>query len=121
MEKYNKVWGDTAPIFHKNNVESHLINVNPFSFCSKHCHNHKYNMFLVVDGELWVSVWKSYGLVDVTHLKPGESMKVAPGEFHQFESKSSSCKALEFYWTEISPEDIQRENTGGLTNTKDVV
>lgn len=118
MHTYGKVWGTTCPVFNKNNVEVHVIDILPDAFCSKHHHQHKFNMFKVLEGELWVQVWKDYDLVDITHLKAGESMVVAPGEEHQFFTRYSTCKALEVYWTEISESDIVRDGSGGRTPEK---
>ena len=35
-----KVWGSTGPLFFKNNVEIHRIEVVKGGFCSKHKHEH---------------------------------------------------------------------------------
>lgn len=83
-------------------------------FCSKHSHQHKYNMFHVEQGRLKIQVWKNdYDLVDTTIIGPGEQCIVAPGEFHQFHVLEEGTVAYEIYWTQIDASDIHRESCGG--------
>lgn len=114
MDKQGKIWGHTSEIFNKNNVEVHRIVGDANTHCSKHKHEHKFNMFFVESGSMTVKRWKNdYDLVDTTILDDGQSCVVPPGEFHQFFVKDS-CVAYEFYWVEISPKDIIRESVGGI-------
>jgi len=107
-----KVWGETWPLFARNNVELHRIRVSAGHECSKHRHAHKHNMFFCLSGLLDIYVWKrDYTLVDRTQLQPGECMTVAPGEFHQFRAVQDT-DALEVYWVELSETDIERETVG---------
>jgi len=116
MDKQGKIWGFTSEIFHKNNVEVHRIEGNSNSHCSKHMHEHKYNMFFVESGMMIVKRWKNdYDLVDTTVLDEGQSCIVPPGEYHQFFIQDS-CIAYEFYWVQIDPKDIVRESVGGISN-----
>jgi hypothetical protein len=45
MNKIGKIWGFTSEIFNKNNVEIHRIVINKNIRCSKHEHEHKYNVY----------------------------------------------------------------------------
>lgn len=114
--KQGKVWGSTAPLFNKNNVSIHKIHIDPQSYCSKHKHEHRHNMFYVESGELTISIWQNaYNLVDKTTLKAGEMLFVSPGKYHQFENNTNEpVIALEIYYTELNEDDIIRENTGGV-------
>lgn len=115
MITQGKVWGKTSPLFNKNNVEIHAIKINRGGFCSKHAHKHKYNKFIILEGELKITVWKDYGtgiLEDVTILVAGQECTVSPGDYHMFEAKQET-HALEIYWVEINDNDIIRENVGG--------
>ena len=113
MDKQGKVWGYTSELFNKNNVEVHRISANSNSHCSKHCHEHKYNMFFVEKGKMTIKRWKNdYDLVDITELEEGQTCVVPPGEYHQFLVKEY-CIAYEFYWVEVNPKDIVRESVGG--------
>ena len=59
MNKQGKIWGETSPIFNKNNVEIHRIEIKKGGYCSKHKHEHKFNAFFVEKGKLQISVWKN--------------------------------------------------------------
>ena len=114
MNWKGKVWGRTAQLFKKNDVAINIIHGKRGFGCSKHKHNHKYNMFFVLDGELKIKVWKNdYELVDETTLMPYESTVVEPGEFHKFEVMND-CTALEIYFVDLCEKDIVRMNVGGL-------
>lgn len=116
MNIQGKVWGETACIFAKCNVEIHRITGNKGMRCSKHKHEHKYNMFFVERGSLLVRVWKNdYKLVDVTTCRAGDSTTVKPGEFHRFEVLEEGTVAYEVYWIELDTNDITRVDYGGQT------
>lgn len=112
--KHGKVWGLTKPILVTPLVEVHEIEVNTGGHCSKHAHEHKHNMFYILEGTLEIKTWKNdYELVDSTILRAGESTTVKPGEYHQFFC-INHVKALEIYYIDpINPNDIIRENVGG--------
>lgn len=112
LEQYGKVWGNTSPIFNKNNVEIHRIDGVEGGFCSKHRHINKFNAFYVVSGIMQLSVWKDYGLEDITILNDGKFTIVRPGQWHQFKILKN-CLAFEIYWTELNQDDIERESVGG--------
>lgn len=108
-----KVWGNTEPLFCKNNVEMHRIEVVSGHYCSKHCHEYKHNMLYVESGKLKITVWKNdYDLVDETFVSSGQSTVVPPKEYHFFEAMEDTI-AYEIYWVELNKKDILRENHGG--------
>ncbi len=114
MQIQGKVWGHTSPLFNKNNVEIHRIECDLDTFCSKHKHISKYNMFFVEKGKLEISVWKNdYDLVDKTVLSPRQTCIVYPGEYHLFTCLENHTVAFEIYWVEIDKNDIIRDNVGG--------
>ena len=111
---YGKVWGTTRCLFIKNNTEIHRITINKGGFCSKHKHQSKFNGFFLESGKLKIKVWKNnYDLCDEIIMNPGDFTTVNPMEFHQFEALQD-CIAFEVYWSELDPEDIQRDNCGGI-------
>lgn len=115
MEIVGKIWGSTSPLFHKNNVEIHRIEIKKGFKCSKHKHLSKYNMFFIEKGKIEVLVWKnSYDLVDTTVIQTQQSTVVAPGEYHLFQALEDTV-AYEIYWVELLANDIQREDVGGET------
>ena len=116
LHKQGKIWGQTQPLFNKNNVEIHRIETNKGGHCSKHKHDFKYNCFYVEKGKLKITAWKNdYDLVDVTILTDGEATTVPPREYHTFEALEDSV-CYEIYWVELSDKDIVRENCGGVDN-----
>lgn len=108
-----KVWGQTQLLFDKNNVEIHRIVGKIGGFCSKHKHEHKFNMFYVERGELVIHTWMAYGLVDTTTLQAGDSCVVPPNTPHMFTVMQDNTVAFEVYWVELDTKDIVRENVGG--------
>jgi quercetin dioxygenase-like cupin family protein len=114
MRKSGKFWGETSPIFNKNNVEIHRLEGNPGGYSSKHKHHAKYNMFLVEDGNIEITTWKDpSGQPDVTYLEAGDTCVVPPGLFHKF-TVISQCIVYEIYWVELREDDIEREDSGGI-------
>ena len=108
-----KVWGQTEPLFSKNNVEMHRIECTKGGYCSKHKHKHKFNAFYVESGTLEISAWKvDYRLTDVTRVSAGEMTVVPPGELHMFRALEDTV-AFEIYWVELSASDIERDTVGG--------
>ena len=116
MNKQGKVWGFTTEIFNKNNVEIHRLCGQKDCFCSKHKHEHKFNMFFVERGKLRINIWKEYGLTEVTELVAGEMSIVPPGLYHMFTILTNNTVVFEIYWVELDGKDIQRENVGGNKN-----
>jgi quercetin dioxygenase-like cupin family protein len=113
MNKEGKVWGATWPLFRGPSIEIHRIEVNKDGYCSKHCHQSKFNAFYLIEGKLTIKRWKNdYDLVDYTSMKEGDLCIVPPGEFHQFIAPTP-VKALEIYWSELDHNDIMRETVGG--------
>ena len=111
--KFNKVWGKTTPLFNKNNVEIHRIEIEPKTYCSKHIHQFKYNMFYIESGKLEIRQWqKDSEIIDRTILGTGEQTIVAPSIPHQFYALENT-RAYEVYWVALDPNDIIRESFGG--------
>ena len=112
MIKQSKIWGETACLFQNENVEVHRFIADASTFCSRHRHAHKYNLFFVEEGELEVTIHNDNGISDVTVLHAGDQTVVAPGVDHRF---YAICKtiALEIYWVGLNPSDIIRIDTGG--------
>lgn len=118
MKIQGKVWGETSPLFDKNNVEVHYCEINKGGYCSKHLHKLKYNRFVVLKGKLQVTIWKEYSkeiLLDVSTLGAGDETTVPPGDFHKFEALEDTVM-LEIYWVELDKNDIIRLDHGGISN-----
>ena len=113
MNQQGKIWGRTAKLFSRNNVEVHRIEAVPGGYCSQHRHAQKWNLFFVESGTLEITIWQAEGRMDVTRLNAGECCSVPPGLYHRFEAVTDVV-ALEVYWTELSGNDIDRSDTGGI-------
>jgi mannose-6-phosphate isomerase-like protein (cupin superfamily) len=113
--KQGKVWGETSKLLANPFVEAHWIEVEPKSHCSIHHHEHRWNAFIVIAGELFVDVYqREYNLVDETRLIAGEIMSVPPGIDHRFRTGGLSAAVLEIYWPEtLGGPDIVRRDVGG--------
>lgn len=112
MNKQGKIWGSTSEIFTKNNVSIHRIEINRGSCCSKHYHDHKYNIFYVESGKIKIQEWKNdYDLMDETILESGEMCSVVPKNYHRFIGLENSV-VYEIYYTSLDINDIIREDTG---------
>lgn len=111
--KQNKIWGVTSLVWTGNNTEVHRIESIKGGYCSKHKHEHKYNLFYVENGELLVEIWKENDVIDKTFLHGGETTVVPPGVYHRFTS-TENTNALEVYWIDLDKNDIIREDQGGI-------
>lgn len=110
--KQGKSWGHTTQVLKTPFCEMHAIEINPWSRCSKHKHQYKSNLFYVTQGELLIKVYRD-NLVDETLLQAGEWTVVHPNEFHEFQTRSETCVALEVYYPEGIADDIVRLDQGG--------
>jgi quercetin dioxygenase-like cupin family protein len=115
MDWQDKIWGRTRLITKNAACELHEIEARQGGYCSIHQHRTKFNGFHVQSGRLLIRTWDSAGDESVSVLGAGEYLAVQPGLKHQFEALTD-CRALELYWAEYSPEDIERDTVGGCRN-----
>lgn len=116
-----KTWGQTSPIFNHNNTEIHYVKINAGGYCSKHFHKHKFNRFVMLSGQLKVTIWNEYAngefLEDVTIIDAGFETTIPPGKYHRFEAMTD-CILLEIYWVDLITDDIVRADHGGMKNAQ---
>ena len=110
----SKPWGTTKLSFAYNGTESHVIRVDAGGYCSTHSHVGKWNRFLGVSGRLKIFKLNEDGTEDCTTLSHSQLVDVPPGVRHRFESVDGAV-AIEYYWTELDPDDIDRSGTKGGT------
>lgn len=117
-EWQDKVWGRTKCVFRGQNFEVHELEIKAGGYCSRHRHR-KWNRFHVMAGTLEVDLFATPdGPAEGRALGAGEFFSVAPETWHRFAAKSD-CHVLEVYWTtDISPEDIERFDSGGMNDTE---
>ena len=116
--KQGKVWGNTQLVFARNDVEAHAIVVNRGGYCSRHKHWSKWNRFIVLCGKLVVRTFEqgeSKFMEDETTLTAGQITDVPPGTLHEFQALED-CVAIEMYWVELDPRDIERQTVGGIAD-----
>ncbi len=111
--KEGKIWGSTQIFSQTATTSTHHISVKKGGYCSKHKHEHKYNLFYVVDGELEITIWRDGDMKDITILRAGQVTGVSPGFYHQFKALKET-EAIEVYQVILTDPDIQRENVGGI-------
>ena len=116
--KQSKVWGSTMLAFAYNDIEVHAICVRKGGYCSQHLHRHKWNRFMVLSGQLEVSLYLDGPLMeeaDVTIVDAGQVTDVPPGIVHQFKALEDTL-AIEAYWVSLGTQDIERYVAGGISD-----
>jgi mannose-6-phosphate isomerase-like protein (cupin superfamily) len=114
--KEGKIWGSTQVILSNPFVSIHRLTIKPNAHCSLHCHEFRWNAFLVLSGRLTVEVYqKKYSLIDSTELGPGDDTTVRPGLWHRFLTGNEAADVLEIYYPEaLADSDIVRKDVGGI-------
>ncbi len=115
-----KIWGTTECLLPEPNCEVHRLSIKAGFRCSHHKHHGKANFFFVMQGHLFIDVWRSddQGFDEIS-LAPGEAMTVPAGVAHRFRTGDQSCEALEIYYHEPLAEDIERFDQGGRVDMAD--
>lgn len=106
MNKTGKIWGVTSEIFTNDSTSIHRIEINKNQKCSKHFHEHKYNMFFVETGKIIVYRWEQDAVIS-SLLKSEESLIISPKIWHQFEALEDSI-VYEIYYIKLDNNDIIR-------------
>lgn len=105
-----KVWGERHRILLTDTVEIDYLKLKANTFCSRHSHNNKINLFHVLKGK--VRIDSEFGKVT---LHAGQAFKVAPPLKHRFvaleDSEMIECAFVET--GKIDAKDINREIQGG--------
>jgi len=108
-----KVWGSTEMPFALNGTESHCIRIKQGGYCSNHSHKTKWNRFFVISGKLKIVQCFDSGVDrDITIMVQGDVTDVPPGVRHTFEALEPTL-AMEFYWSPLDSDDIDRRGTVG--------
>ena len=111
--RQGKSWGYTTDFFRNAMVSAYHLEVRKGGYCSEHKHDHKYNSFYVVSGELEITIWREGEKPDVTIIGPGQSTAVSPGFWHKFKG-ITSVHCIEIYQVLLIDPDIKRRTEGGL-------
>jgi mannose-6-phosphate isomerase-like protein (cupin superfamily) len=108
MERTHKTWGERICIFKNDLCEVSLLELVPKQRCSWHYHHSKYNLFYVIEGQLFIKT--DWG---IAQLDKGQIFTTKPLEKHEFQTASEPCKIIEIMYVQYSEEDIIRESLGG--------
>lgn len=111
-----KVWGWTEQVFDCGAIQAHRIWGQPGGFCSRHFHDHKHNLFIIVSGAMRVEQWNPEGEMTARDLSAGDVLSIAPPVQHRFRVLRP-CEAIEVYFAthgDVNPEDITRLDEGGI-------
>lgn len=117
--RQGKCWGYTDSIEENSFCELHRLETFAGSYCSKHLHKYKSNLFFVEKGKILVRVWQlgPDKDPDETILETGMTTKVPPGLYHQFEAIDDSI-VYELYFPQGISHDIERLNIGAKSTDK---
>jgi quercetin dioxygenase-like cupin family protein len=110
MTVIRKIWGNCYKILRLDNAEIDLLYLEKDSVCSKHYHNEKRNLFLLISGK--VNIVTDLGTKELVINEPFE---VDTNCTHRFDALEDSI-LLEIAYVEngkIDKDDIVREIQGG--------
>ena len=105
-----KVWGERHRLLLTNTTEIDYLKLKANTFCSKHNHKYKINLFYILKGKIKIKT--EFG---ETILKKGQSFEVAPPLQHRFIALTNAEMIEIAYVNEgkIDDNDINREQQGG--------
>ena len=108
MERTIKTWGEKWTIFQNDLNELSVLYLVPKQRCSWHNHQTKFNLFFVVEGELFIKTeW------DIAIVKKGQIFTTKPGEYHEFQTQEKSAIVIEVMYVQYDENDIYRQTLGG--------
>ena len=111
MERTKKAWGEKWNIFQNDLNEVSILYLTPKKRCSWHYHTAKYNLFFVIEGEVFIKTeW------DIGKIEKGQIFTVAPGEKHEFQTRDKPAILIEVMYVQYKESDIFREKPGGKIN-----
>jgi mannose-6-phosphate isomerase-like protein (cupin superfamily) len=111
-----KLWGWTQTVALTESNHTAVATLIAGGFSSKHYHTNLWNRFVVVEGKMKITVYRS-DREEVTELGPGDILDVEPNLWHRM-TAITDVKLIEIYWPVegvLDPEDIVREDSGGIT------
>lgn len=105
-----KTWGTTCMLVRGTGFSLHRALIKKGGTSSRHFHQARHNMFLVVKGRLKIVQWRGK-LKEEVILKAGQNCCSPAGVVHAFEALTD-VDLIEFYWAECDPHDIVRFDQG---------
>lgn len=108
MERCHKTWGEKWNIFQSDLDEVSYLDLRSWQRCSWHRHQAKYNLFFVVEGEIWIKTTDG-----ISHVRKNEIFTTRPGEWHEFQTHEHPARIIEVMYVKYAAEDIERTEIGG--------
>jgi len=108
MERTRKTWGEKENIFCNDLCEVSVLRLEPMQRCSWHRHQAKYNLFYVLEGELFIKTEDG-----ITTVRRGQVFQTKPGEWHEFQTRTNNALIIEVMYVRYEAEDIERKEVGG--------
>jgi len=112
----DKIWGKTLHLFYSPYAGVSYLKVEKDSWCSRHIHKERANIFISISAILEVEEQDLDGNETITLLEPGDSYEVPSGVLHRFKVLESG-DVVEIYHADrggiVSFEDIHRKDVGG--------
>jgi len=110
MNRELKIWGERWLVRKDSTHAVSYLEVKAGHRCSWHSHNTKYNLFVVLDGELKLVI-EEMDVKAVVTLRRGESFVINPGQWHEFRAVTD-CMVIEEMYVEYNESDIDRKIVG---------
>lgn len=113
-----KIWGRVWHIFASSHASCSYLEVEHGSWCSRHIHRERVNVFVSVSALLKILEWadEKEQTPKTTMLRPGEVYEVPAGVLHQFQVVGTGS-LIEIYYPvpggEVRQDDIERLDIGG--------
>ncbi len=117
----DKVWGRVWHLFQSDQAATSFLFLKKGTYCSKHYHEERVNVFAVIRGEVVIEIWldtKSRKPGLIYHLAEGQSYQVLPWINHRFRVLEDS-EMVEVYYPgkeggKVRFNDIVRLEEGGV-------
>lgn len=107
MEREQKIWGERWLIRVDSTHAVSYLRVNKGMRCSWHKHQTKWNLFVVLSGQIGIKTEEGTMV-----LGPGETAQIRPGVAHEFYADTDS-EIIEEMFVTYDDEDIERFKPGG--------
>lgn len=114
MERTRKSWGEKWDLFCNDLCEVSVLYLESNQRCSWHRHDSKFNLFFVIEGELYIKLEDG-----VSKLTKGQTFTTNPGEYHEFQTHDKEAQIIEIMYVFYDPEDIERDILGGPLEQKE--
>ena len=110
MEREIKIWGERWLIRKDSTHAVSYLEIKDGYRCSWHRHQTKYNLFVVLRGQIQLLV-EEMGEHTIVNLNAGESFVIKPGQWHEFRG-IKGAQVIEEMYVKYCESDIEREKLG---------